>query len=103
MTPAPPPMPASETMSQAEVERLLAMVGDEEAAATGATPAAAPAKAELGSSSRHDFPLVSSFSAADLRSLRVRHEAQRFDETLRLLVHRAFLSYTSNLHSIGPL
>jgi flagellar motor switch protein FliM len=69
-------MPAtlSDTVSQSEIENLLAQVGNEEAA-TAAPPALAVAKTEKSESvHRHEFPLLSLFSASELRKLRLRHD-----------------------------
>ncbi len=69
-------MPSGGAMSQSEVERLLASVGGQEAALTGAAVASAPLSATGGghSSMRHEFPSASAFSAEHLRALRVQHE-----------------------------
>jgi flagellar motor switch protein FliM len=59
---------AGETVSQSEIERLLAQMGDADVAATETGPPAhAPAQ-------RHEFPRLSSFSSGELRKLRVRQE-----------------------------
>jgi flagellar motor switch protein FliM len=86
----PPPMPPGQSMSQSEVERLLASVGDLDPAAGGPVPQSPGSSHEHGSLTRHVFPPVSSFSAGQLRTLRVRHEeyiralASRFSGHLRL-------------------
>lgn len=62
-------------MSQSEVEKLLASVGGQEAAITGSAASSAARPATGGDLSlRHEFPSVSSFSAAHLRFLRVQHD-----------------------------
>jgi len=70
MAPIPPQMPKGETMSQSEVERLLAAVEDEQKAATESAEASGAASV----SARLDFPAVSLFSEGEFRSLRTRHE-----------------------------
>jgi flagellar motor switch protein FliM len=65
-----PPMPKSEAMSQAEVEKLL--VATAEASAAGAAPdETGPGQQSLP---RHEFPPISYFSALQLRTLRARHK-----------------------------
>jgi flagellar motor switch protein FliM len=75
MNPQSDPTPAAGAMSQSEIEKLLASVGgQEEAAAASISASAAGASPGGHSSLRHEFPSVSTFSAAHLRFLRVQHE-----------------------------
>ena len=66
-----PPMPKSEAMSQAEVERLLVATAEQ---AAGALPAITEAGPDQQSPQRHEFPQISVFSPLHLRTLRARHE-----------------------------
>jgi flagellar motor switch protein FliM len=68
-------MPAtlSDTVSQSEIENLLAQVGSEEATVTPAT-FAAPKSEKSETIHHHEFPVLSLFSPAELRKLRVRHD-----------------------------
>jgi flagellar motor switch protein FliM len=74
MPPAPNSAPTTDTVSQSEIERLLAQVGGGEMPST--EPGAARAQAAQGNDflQRHDFPQLSFFSTAELRKLRMRHE-----------------------------
>ena len=67
-----PPMPKSEAMSQAEVERLLVATAEQAAAVE------MPPPGEIGpdeqSPPRHEFPQNSVFSPIHLRAVRARHE-----------------------------
>jgi flagellar motor switch protein FliM len=91
MEAAPPKTPpaglAAQTMSQSEVEKLLALVG-------GGDTVSADVNAPNGEGSggpvlvsHHDFPQVSSFSADQLRKLRVRCEAFISSMMSRLSAH----------------
>jgi len=82
-----PTSSASQTMSQSEVERLLAMVG-------GGDTVSAEVNAPQGEAgggplmiSHHEFPQLSSFSADQLRILRLRCEAFITSLTARLSNH----------------
>jgi flagellar motor switch protein FliM len=74
MAPAANPIPTGDTVSQSEIEKLLAQMGGGEAPA--AEPGASTPQAAAGGDflQRHDFPQLSFFSPAELRKLRVRHE-----------------------------
>jgi flagellar motor switch protein FliM len=68
------PIPIGDTVSQSEIEKLLAQMsgGELPVVEPGATtPQAAGARDFL---QRHDFPQLSFFTPAELRKLRVRHE-----------------------------
>jgi flagellar motor switch protein FliM len=67
-------MPQSQTMSQADVERLLATVEAQDPSLASPIPSLKDAASGQGSPHRHEFPQMSSFSASELRTLRVRHE-----------------------------
>lgn len=70
-----PASAASQTMSQSEVERLLAMVGGGDTVSTEVNAPHGEGGAEPVLVSHHDFPQLSSFSADQLRKLRLRCEA----------------------------
>jgi flagellar motor switch protein FliM len=67
-----PPMPQSQTMSQADMERLLATA--EAQGVPDAMPGIPEEKLDEESSQRHEFPQVSAFSASESRTLKARHE-----------------------------
>ena len=70
-----PAGPASQTMSQSEVEKLLALVGGGDTVSADVNSPHSEGGAGQILVSHHDFPQVSSFSADQLRKLRVRREA----------------------------
>ena len=93
-----------ETVSQSEIEKLLAAIGNGDVPRTGAgaeagseieAQAVAPAnggdsrrrRPASGESNRHDFPGVSLFTPGELRKLRVRHEGFINSLTARLSIH----------------
>ncbi len=75
MAPPTNPAPASEIVSQSEIEKLLAqMSGGEAPVSEPGAPQPQAAAAGNDFLQRHDFPQLSFFSAAELRKLRMRHE-----------------------------
>ncbi len=110
-TPAAAAAAKSEIVSQSEIESLLASIGGDQAAASGSNGAAA--QNDPGSDSPHqlNFPQASSFSASELRKLRMRHEefvrslSGRLSSYLRLecilqmtkLETTSFQQFTENL------
>jgi flagellar motor switch protein FliM len=74
-------------MSQSEVERLLALVGDSDASGTEINPSGSETQAGQTLLARHDFPQVSSFSAEEMRKLRLRCESFICTLAARLSVH----------------
>ena len=71
-------------MSQSEVEQLLASVDESGALAAG--PGGDPGSGQ-GLISRHDFPQLTSFSADEMRKLRMRCESFVSSLAARLSVH----------------
>lgn len=71
MSTAPDAAPMTDTVSQSEIEKLLAQAGGGEAAGGAAQPVAA---SENDCLQRHDFPQLSLFTPSELRKLRMRHE-----------------------------
>lgn len=69
-------------ISQSEVERLLALVGENDPSAPGGETGGAQAFPV-----RHDFPQASSFSEVELRDLRLRCESFIRSVAARLTVH----------------
>jgi len=69
---SPPANPVATTMSKSEVEQLLASVSESDALAGG--PGGDPGAGQ-DAVSRHDFPQVSSFTAGEMRNLRLRCES----------------------------
>ena len=68
-------MPKGEAMSQAEVERLLAVVESESGGAAAETaPAAETPEAAPSGTAQFNFPPLTVFSEAEFRVLRARHE-----------------------------
>jgi flagellar motor switch protein FliM len=63
-----------DTVSQSEIEKLLAQAGGAEAPSgePGTVPAQTPSAGDF--LQRHDFPQLSLYSAGELRILRMRHE-----------------------------
>jgi flagellar motor switch protein FliM len=100
---APTPAPAaSDTVSQSEIEQLLAQV-------EGANPslvaplATAAREATAGENfRRHVFPKVSSFSPAELRPLRMRHEDFVAALAARLSIHLG-LDVNIQLSKLEPM
>ena len=66
--------PQQETVSQSEIENLLAAVGDADALAASGVPVSGKAQSEADLFQRYEFPQLSSFSAGELRKLRMRQE-----------------------------
>ena len=71
-------------MSQSEVEQLLASVGGSDAVETGLDGDSGSGQTLI---SRHDFPQLASFSAGEMRNLRVRCQSFVSSLTARLSVH----------------
>jgi flagellar motor switch protein FliM len=75
-----------DTVSQSEIERLLAQIGNSDA-----LPIESAAPSPGGGSNdlihRHEFPQLSLFTAAELRKLRVRHEEFVASLGARLSIH----------------
>jgi len=67
------PVAQGETVSQSEIENLLAQIGSGDALPVEAD-ANRPKTAAGDFQQRHDFPPLSLFSIAELRKLRMRHE-----------------------------
>ncbi len=80
----PPAAPAAASMSQSEVEQLLAAV--DESGAMEAAPDEEPGSGP-GLISRHDFPQLTSFSSGATRKLRMRCESFVGSLAARLSVH----------------
>ena len=68
------PPTLSDTVSQSEIENLLAQVGSEEPAPVSSASFAAPKSEKSETIHRHEFPTLSLFSPAELRKLRLRHD-----------------------------
>jgi flagellar motor switch protein FliM len=78
---------SNETVSQSEVERLLAQVGSVDPAALSLGPQAAVNLTGHEAIRRHEFPKVSLYSSAQLRRLRMRHEDFISSLASRLSIH----------------
>jgi flagellar motor switch protein FliM len=90
-----PPAPAvsQDTVSQSEVERLLAQISGGELGDAGVANRLEIATPDCSPFQRHTFPKLSFFSSNDLRKLRVRHEEFTRSLTARLSIsHRLDLA-----------
>ena len=79
--------PASDTVSQSEIEQLLAQVETANPSLVAGVPEATLAAVGREPPKRHSFPKLSAFSASELRPLRMRHEDFISALAARLSIH----------------
>lgn len=78
---------SGETVTQSEVERLLAEMSGANAAEAEAGATDRPGGLADGTNRRHEFPRLSFFSSRELRKLRVRHEEFISSLAAKLTIH----------------